>query len=47
MTKQEIMQKFPKTYNEILQEGILQERKEAQAKIESEAKAAKAFDFKI
>jgi hypothetical protein len=47
MTVQELKQKFPKTYNEILHEGIIQERKEAQARIKNELETKEAFNFKL
>jgi hypothetical protein len=51
MTKHELKSKFPKTYSEILQEGVLQERKEAQtkaqARIEHEKETNHAFNFKL
>lgn len=47
MTKEEIKQSYPDVYSEILQEGIAQERKESQSRIENELESNEAFDFKL
>jgi hypothetical protein len=47
MTKQKMKSKFPETYNEIVQEGVMQERKEAQSRMENELKSNEAFNFKL
>lgn len=43
MTKEELKQKYPQTYNEIVQEGAMQYRKEILKQIE----AKEAFNFKL
>ena len=45
MKKEELKSKYPQAYNEILQEGVMQERKEAQARIENELATKEAFNF--
>ena len=45
MKKEELISKYPQAYNEILQEGVMQERKEAQARIENELATKEAFNF--
>lgn len=45
MTLEEIKQQHPTVYAEILQEGIMQERKEAQLRIENELESNEAFNF--
>ena len=47
MTKEELKSKFPETYNEIVQEGIMQERNEVQSRTENELKSNEAFNFKL
>lgn len=47
MRKEELKSKFPETYNEIVQEGIMKERLEAQARIENEIATKEAFNFKL
>jgi len=47
MTKEELKSKHPQAYNEILQDGVMQERKEAQAQIENELATKEAFNFKL
>ncbi|REG90257.1 hypothetical protein [Flavobacterium aquicola] len=47
MTKEELKLKFPETYNEIVQDGVMQERKEALARIEAEKETEQAFNFKL
>lgn len=47
MTKEEIKQSYPDAYSEILQEGILQELKEAESRIENELATKEAFNFKL
>ena len=44
MKKEELKSKYPQAYNEILQEGVMQERKEAQARIENELATKEAFN---
>jgi hypothetical protein len=47
MTKEELKSKFPKVYNEIVQEGVIQQRKEAQARTEKELESNEAFNFQL
>lgn len=47
MRKEELKSKFPEAYNEIVQQGIMQERKEAQARIEKEKELKESFNFKL
>ena len=47
MKKEELKSKYPQAYNEILQEGVMQERKEAQARIEKEKELKESFNFKL
>ena len=47
MSKEELKSKFPETYNVIVQEGIMQERKESQSRIENELESNEAFNFKL
>lgn len=47
MTKEELKSKFPRTYDEIAQEGVIQERKEAQTRIKNENKLKNGFDFEL
>ena len=45
MKKEKLKSKYPQAYNEILQDGVMQERKEAQARIENELATKEAFNF--
>lgn len=43
MTKEVLKTKYPELYQEVFQEGVMQERKKVQSRIEAE----KAFEFQL